>query len=197
LIAFLEINGRGGEIVMFPLSSFAYEYWLSRDEGLLIDYLCEGNNGMHPQDADFAIDNNNVHRPWYELDDLGHFFGAHPEFCDVQIVIEVSGKRKKILNNGLVKAVTKSKSKMITKSHLKKNLRDRVPAVQIFSYEKGCFFNGKFEFNSNKDFQKLEFQITTFSQESLVTSVMFDGKEIEDLQGGTTGKGLFAKLCKI
>ena len=54
--AIIEISGSGGEIVICPLTAGVYEYWFSKGEEDLERYIADGNSGIHPPAADFALD---------------------------------------------------------------------------------------------------------------------------------------------
>ena len=195
--ALLEISGRGGELVVCPLTNKAYEYWSSRSEEDLEQYVIDGNCASHPTVADFAIDAAGDHRPWSELDELGHFFGGHPRHCNLVVTVSSDEGTKKILNGDLRQGISRSKSKLRTTAFAKKKSTDRRPAIQIFSYEKGCFFEGSFEFETKKDLKDLEFHVTGFHSESIITNIFFQGHEVENIGGDTTGKGFFATLCQV
>jgi hypothetical protein len=194
--AIIEISGSGGEIVICPLTAGVYEYWFSKGEEDLERYIADGNSGIHPPAADFALDESGNHQSWWELDQLGHFSGAHPSTCVLTIKVNSNGESKRVLGGNLKHSIIRSKSKLRTNAFAR-GLKDRQPAIQIFSYEKGFFFEGSFEFNSKKDFQDLVFFATSFHNQTLITSVLFKGKELENTGGDSVGMGLFATLCHV
>ena len=192
--ALIEISGTGGELVVCPISAEAHDYWSNKSEENLEQYISDGNLEGHPKNSDFALDENGGHKSWFELDELGHFMGAHPNNCNLVVKVKSGNEFREVLNADLKRAISKTKSKLQTKIFAR-DIRDRKPAIQIFSYEKGNFFEGLFEFDTKKDFKDLTFSITNFGNEKIITSVSFKGQEIENIGGNTTSKGFFVELC--
>jgi len=194
--ALIEIYGTGGELVVCPISAEVHDYWSNKSEENLEQYITEGNLERHPKTSDFALDENGEHRPWFELDELEHFMGAHHDNCNLVVKVKTGNEFRKVLDADLKRAIFKTKSKLRTKIFAP-DIRHRKPAIQIFSYQKGYFFEGSFEFDTNSDFKDLTFSITNFGNEKIITSVSFKGQEIENIGGSTISKGFFVKLCHV
>ena len=69
--------------------------------------------------------------------------------------------------------------------------------LQFYSSEKGCFFDGVIETVGDFDAKKLKVTITEYPNgEDVVTSIEYDGVEIDNNGGDTNGKGYSAHLWK-
>ena len=69
--------------------------------------------------------------------------------------------------------------------------------LQFYSSEKGCFFDGIIETVGNFDPKKLKVVVTEYPNgEDVVTSIEYDGVEIDNNGGDTNGKGYYVSLWK-
>ena len=108
--ALIEISGTGGELVVCPFSAEAHDYWSNKSEENLEQYISDGNLEGHPKNSDFALDENGEHKSWFELDELGHFMGAHPNNCNLVVKVKSGNEFKEVLNADLKRAISKTKS---------------------------------------------------------------------------------------
>ena len=193
----VEINGRGGELVLHRLTQEAFDFWESQSEELLTDYVLDNREcaGV-PDFAKFASGSDDQSLEWYELDSLGHYYGPHPSFSDLLIAIDSGSGFKEVLSDDFKRGVAKAKSKLLNKSVMN-HFSQREPAVQIYSVEKGCLFEAEFDFDNKRDFRDLVFNASVFFDETLITSVYFKDVALDNLGGDTTGKGIFVKLVRV
>jgi len=69
--------------------------------------------------------------------------------------------------------------------------------AQLYSSEKGCFFDGIIETVGEFDPKKLKFYTTEFlNGEDTITSIEYDGVEVDNNGGDTNGKGYYASVWK-
>jgi hypothetical protein len=70
--------------------------------------------------------------------------------------------------------------------------------AQMYSSEKGCFFDGIVETVGEFDPKKLMIYTTEFlNGEDTITSIEYDGVEIDNSGGDTTGKGYYAAVWSV
>jgi len=68
----------------------------------------------------------------------------------------------------------------------------------MYSSEKGCFFDGIVETVGEFDPKKLMIYTTEFlNGEDTITSIEYDGVEIDNSGGDTTGKGYYAAVWSV
>ena len=98
--ALIEISGTGGELVVCPISAEAHDYWSNKSEENLEQYISDGNLEGHPKNSDFALDDNGEHKSWFELDELGHFMGAHPNNCNLVVKVKSGNEFREVYAMG-------------------------------------------------------------------------------------------------
>ena len=65
----------------------------------------------------------------------------------------------------------------------------------MYSSEKGTFFEGVIETVGEFDPKKLEFHLSEYDNgEETITSIVYDGVEIDNEGGDTNGKGYYASV---
>ena len=194
----LELNGLGGELVLKAISEEAYEYWINQPDSKLSDYIIGEKVEDVPLSASFAVDEFGEHLSWYDLDDLGHYYGPHPSHCSLSVYVdhEESDDFRLVLDDSFKRAVSKAKGKVRNGRRLRQ-LDKTTPAIQIYSVEKGCLFESEINLKSREDFRDLVFYVTSFHGEALITKVEYQGGIIDNIGGDTTGKGIYAELCRV
>jgi len=196
--ATLELNGLGGELVLASLSDLAFEYWAKQPNEKLVNYVLGEEVAGIPEHALFAQMESGEVLSWFELDDLGHYYGAHPSFCDLVVHLDQdeTDQYKTVMNSPFKTAISKTKSKLRNESRMA-SYQERVPAIQIYSVEKGCLFESEISLTQKEDFKQLVFHATAFHGETLITKVEYQGLDLDSMGGDTRGKGICAELCRV
>ncbi len=198
MYAYIEINGRGGEVVISSLADDAYRFWLTQSEDKLYNYVL-GNKTFNdvPEFADFIKDENNNNKEWFELDDRAHFFGADPRQSSLKIDVEFGGVKKNVMDEDFSSAILKTKSRVSSHS-FSKNANSRRPSLIIFSYEKGCFFESKFEITGKEDFKKIVFNTVVINgTEIFIYEVKKGNISLDNLGGDSIVKAIFIQIAQI
>jgi hypothetical protein len=122
---------------------------------------------------------------WYECDDMGHINGVSRDAGTIQIEDE----------NG--DTVLERSLDSIDGTDIGLSCSDEVWAgskpkgTVVFigsSNEKGTFFEGEIELRAPFDIEKLELNYDEFDGEDIITSVTYDGEDIDNFGGSTDGK---------
>ncbi len=180
----IQISGMGSEVVIFELSQQTYAYWKSQEKQKLYDYL------INEKTCEIAVEHKFAHvdgsqRPWWDLDNVGHFYGASPKNSNIKISLNEGDKKIQILDKELKKGVAQIKAKISTRKFDLTNTATMYTAV-ISSIERGFFFEKEFEFQKKSEFQKLVFRSTSLPFENLITDILFEGEPLVELDGGDT-----------
>jgi hypothetical protein len=175
----IEINGRGGEMVLGKISKEAYEHWSVKeefDDGLSSHLFWDpydpedGNDVTDDQDPRFL-------GQWFELDDIEHAYGAFIDYCEITVYDED--------NNEVWKT---DDPKISNTSIVDPDDLDTGHYIKVWQTEKGNFFAGEFEADSF-DPEKLSFYATNLDNDVVVDGIDYDGETIDNDGGDTTGKG--------
>lgn len=219
----IHLNGYGGEAAYINISKEAYEFWnaqveLSGDSDL-VHYMVEAQDaeGEHfnfeeiesvPPEADFMKDEDGNYSPWYEApNEFIHQYGVEygsaylnvvevdsAEYISNEIGEVIEGERLQEYLDGVMEA-NNYEIDLVESDEEMDGEGDYV--VQFYSSEKGCFFDGIIETVGDFDPKKLLVVFTEYPNgEDIVTSVEYDGVEIDNNGGDTNGKGYHAHLWK-
>lgn len=218
----IYLNGYGGEAAYINISKEAYEFWnkVVEDEGDsdLVNYMLEAENGdlddlevIVPPEAMFmqVEEDGEVYAyPWYEAaNEYVHQYGV--EYGSARLVVEevdsddymsktiadvIDGEDlQEYLDN--IMAENEYEIDLVESDEDFGEEGDYV--VQFYSSEKGCFFDGIIETHGDFDAKKLKVIATEYPNgEDVVTSIEYDGVEIDNQGGDTNGKGYSAHLWK-
>jgi len=212
----IQINGYGGESTYMSISKEAHDFWKDHTEqygdGDLVSYMVGAEDGEFdfdelegvPTEAEFMTDEDGDPRPWYEPpNEIEHTFGGNYDNCwlTVDEVAEEDYNAAHI-------------SEVIDREDIAE-LNDRVCEeqeieivemgccdepecdyiAQMYSSEKGCFFDGIVETVGEFDPSKLKFFTTEYlNGEDTITEVHYDGVEVDNSGGDTNGKGYYAAV---
>jgi hypothetical protein len=213
------IQGYGGEAAYMSISKEAHDFWApicwEHGDHDLVQYMncddleeCEFENidGV-PEEAQFLHDkdDDNYKRPWYESHtEFEHSYGA--EYGSARIdVDEVSSDD---YNAGRIAEVISMMDVTELNDEVLEDTNNEVEVLemgccaehdgyiaQLYSSEKGCFFDGVIETVGEFDPKKLKIYTTEFlNGEDTITSVEYDGKEVDNAGGDTNGKGYSASV---
>lgn len=203
----IAINGYGGEIVLGKATKQQHEFWndqervvdagFEEEESALADYMLdieEWDNAV-PKTARF-------NKEWFEIDDYLHINGSTLD--SAQVIIEQASSPEwdamlgeTVYENTLV-AFSKTHKKAIDQSEF--NLDDVTSELDPYvfygmSVEKGSFFEGIVSVDGSFDLSKLTFTATEVPNgDNIVDGVMYDGKEIENWGGDTSGKAMYMEV---
>lgn len=214
----ITLSGYGGESAYINISKDAYEFWnaqveLSGDTDL-VEYMATDDEEYAfediesvPPEADFLKEDDYKY-PWYEAPgEYVHQYGVEYGSCYISVE-EVASED---YNSNIVREVIDGKS---LQEYLDGVMEandyefDLVEAdedfgdegdyvVQLYSSEKGTFFDGRIETVGDFDPRKLKIVYTEYPNgEDVVTVVEYDGVEIDNDGGDTNGKGYSAHLWK-
>ena len=217
------INGYGGEAAYMSISKEAHDFWKEATEAngdtdlvnyMIVDDLdeCEFEyiDGV-PDEALFLNDpdDDNYKRPWYESHtEYEHQYGAEfgSAYMDVDEV--ESGE----YNSNIVREVMGRESvqdlcnRVGDETDWEVEIHDSSECyagpdveyiAQLYSSEKGCFFDGIIETVGEFDPKKLVFYLSEYDNgEETITSIEYDGVEVENNGGDTNGKGYYASVWK-
>lgn len=213
--------GYGGEAAYINLDKAAYEFWNNHVEehsdNDLVNYVLADQPDDYefenltdiPPEADFLRNVEEEYKyQWYE---------AEGEFCH-QNGVEYGSARINVEEVDAGKYSAKPVASILdgqSVSELIDNIRKEteyevelgdfgepkefVPqgdyVCQIYSTEKGTFFEGVFETIGNFDPKKLKFVVNEYPNgEEIIDSVEYDGVEIENDGSNTNGKGYSASM---
>ena len=216
----IYINGYGGESAYINISKEAYGFWkpIVEEEGDsdLVGYMVEAENGdlddlevIVPPEAMFMqeeTDGEVYAYPWYEApNEFVHQYGAaygscylnveevdSEEYNSNTIADVVEGENLQEYLDGVMEA----NDYEIDLVEADEDFGDEGDyVVQFYSSEKGCFFDGIIATYGEFDPKKLLVVYTEYPNgEDTVTSISYDGVEIDNNGGDTNGKGYSAHL---
>lgn len=122
---------------------------------------------------------------WYECDDMGHINGVSRDAGTIQIEDE-SGNT--VLERSL-DSIDGTDIGLCCSDEVWAGSKPKGTVVFIgTSNEKGTFFEGEIELRAPFDITKLELNYDEFDGEDIITSVTYDGEDIDNFGGSTDGK---------
>ena len=215
----IQISGYGGESAYMSISKEAHDFWkeVTEEHGDsdLVEYMncddveeCDFENiDTVPVEAQFLNDPDDdmYKRPWYESHtEFEHSFGGTYDSCRID-VDEVSNGEYNANNIAEVISmmdVTELNDQVLEESDYTIEIIEMGCCeehdgyvAQLYSSEKGCFFDGIIETVGEFDPKKLKIYTTEFlNGEDTITSVEYDGVEVDNQGGDTNGKGYYASV---
>jgi hypothetical protein len=122
---------------------------------------------------------------WYECDDMGHINGVSRDAGTIQIEDENGNT---VLERSL-DSVDGTDIGLCCSDEVWAGSKPKGTVVFIgSSNEKGTFFEGEIELRAPFDIEKLELNYDEFDGEDIITSVTYDGEDIDNWGGSTDGK---------
>ena len=218
----VSITGYGGESAYMSISKEAHDFWkpICDEHGDydLVQYMncddleeCEFEEiDSVPEEAQFLHDkdDDNYKRPWYESHtEFEHSYGAEwgssyitvdevdSEEYNSKVIAEVlDGESISELNDQLGEE-TGWAHEMVEMGCCEEP--DCEYIAQLYSSEKGQFFDGIIETVGEFDPKKLKIRTTEYlNGEDTITEVEYDGVEVDNQGGDTNGKGYYASVWK-
>jgi len=181
----VSIWGYGGEYVMGTVSREIYDYFRHRRLDL----------NEYAWDNDYA-ENHNIPEDmqpfpagsWYECDDLGHTHGCDMDSGTLQIEDENCNT---VFERGISDCDGGDDSPGLScGEEIWIGMTAEGTVVFIgSSSDKGTFFEGEIELTQPFEIEKLLVKYEDFDGQEVVSSLEYDGEEIDNNGGSTNGKG--------
>jgi len=218
----VSITGYGGEAAYMNLSKEAYEFWNAHSEehgdNDLTQYLinedaddCEYDElEIIPKEADFltSYGEDDYKSSWFEaptefLHQMGVEYGS--SYLTIEEVDSMEYMSKHVADvvdsERLIELVDKIQEDSDYEVELAdhgEELPDEGEYVcQLYSSEKGQFFDGIIETVGNFDVNKLKFMINEYPNgEDVIDGVEYNGVDVENQGGDSNGKGYSASVWK-
>lgn len=213
----IVINGYGGEAAYINLNKEAYEFWNPIVEEFgdadLVEYMVSAEDGDFsfeyieevPTQAQFMTEDEHTY-PWFEApNEFIHQYGV--EYGSSYLTVEevesddynsnpirdvVEGENLQEYLDGIMEA-NDYEFDLVESDEDLDGEGDYV--VQFYSSEKGTFFDGIVETHGDFDPRKLKIVFTEYPNgEDVITSVEYDGVEIDNNGAETNGKGYSAHV---
>jgi len=220
----IMLNGYGGESAYMTVSKEAHDFWQplceKHGDSDLVTYMASDDDDdteyenieSVPSEAQFLHDpdHDNYKRPWFESHtEFEHSMGV--EWSSAYIVVEEVDSMEYVSN--IVADVIDGENLQEMMSKLDEEsdyelepvimgCEDEAPEgteyiAQLYSSEKGQFFDGVIETIGDFDLKKLKVYTTEYMNgEDTVTMLEYDGVEIDNDGGDTNGKGYSASVWK-
>ena len=220
----IQLNGYGGESAYMSISEKAHDFWqpICEEHGDydLSAYMTSDDDDEPefenvenvPDEAQFLhdADDNNYKRPWYESHtEFEHSYGV--EWGSAYIVVDEVDSMEYSANHvadviegenlqELLNTVEEESGWELELTEM--GCSDEVPEgtefiAQMYSSEKGQFFDGVIETIGEFDIKKLKVYTTEYlNGEDTVSNIEYDGINIENDGGDTNGKGYSASVWK-
>jgi len=217
----VSISGYGGESAYMSISKEAHDFWQpiceEHGDNDLVAYMAsdDGEEPEYdeidsvPEEAQFLHDkdDDNYKRPWYESHtEFEHSYGVEWDSCHIlieevdseeynaSVVAEVLDERINELNDRLGEE-SDYEIEMVQMGVCDETPEGTEYIAQLYSSEKGQFFDGIIETLGDFDVKKLTIVTTEFlNGEDTITSVEYDGVEVDNQGGDTNGKGYYASV---
>lgn len=178
--------GYGGEKVMGTVDRKVWDYCMANQVDLSEiawsdEETVEEEMGLDLEQLPFTPGS------WYECDDMGHIHGVSRDAGTVQIEDENGDTVfQRSINDCIGDEETPS---LCCSDEVWLGSRSKGEVVFVgSSNEKGTFFEGEIELTAPFDITKLELNYEEFDGEDIITSVTYDGEEIDNWGGNTDGK---------
>ena len=220
----IQLNGYGGESAYMSISKEAHDFWHAvceehGDYDLTTYMNSDGEEEVEydniesvPLEAQFLhdVDEDNYKRPWYESHtEIEHSYGV--EWSSAYIVVEEVDSNEFIPNTVADVIDGENLQELLDKvdeasgyelEPVTMGCSDEVPEgtefiAQMYSSEKGQFFDGVIETIGEFDIKKLKVYTTEYlNGEDTITGIEYEGIDIENEGGNTNGKGYSASVWK-
>lgn len=189
----VRIWGYGGEYVMGTVKREVYDYFKRRRLDL----------AEFAWDSDYA-DKENIPEEmwpfypgqWHDADDMGHCWGVNRDAGTIQVDDEnddtIYEKRLEEINGFGVDEENPDNSEPEWAGDDEIWIDMKAPGTPVFigvSSEKGTFFEGDLELKAPFNPGKLQLTYTEIDGNEIITRVTYDGEDVENFGGDTSGKG--------
>lgn len=179
----IQMWGYGGEKVMGTVDKKIWDY--CNDNQVDLQDIAWGDEDRVEE---MGLDLDMLPFPpgsWYECDDMGHINGVSRNAGTIQIEDENGDT---VLERSL-DSIDGTDISLCCNDEVWAGSKPKGTVVFIgSSNEKGTFFEGEIELRAPFDIEKLELNYDEFDGEDIITSVTYDGEEIDNWGGSTDGK---------
>jgi len=197
------LSGYGGERVYGSLTQEQYEFWKDLDEEDIIAHAFLDPWEENDENPIFDDEDPRFLGYWHENDDLFHENGVSEDAAYITVEEYDSEEYDSNLISTLVDTI--SWEDFQTKYNSSVDNIDVAEVVENTQYvftgyssEKGTFGDYSIVTNgADFDPNKLTFMLTSNPQEATLEAIEYDGVEIYNDGGDTTGKGYYASIWKI
>jgi hypothetical protein len=182
----ISMWGYGGERVMGTVDRAVYDYCLANQ----VDLSDIAWNSDAAEEME--LDEDMLPFPpgsWYECDSMGHISGVSRDAGTIQITDENDETVFEKSLDDIVGGGCDGEPDWCCDDEVWIGSRKEGEVVFVgSSNEKGTFFEGEIELRAPFDITKLELHYDEFDGEDIVTSVIYDGEDIDNFGGSTDGK---------
>lgn len=218
----ISITGYGGEAAYINISKEAHDFWHAHTEehgdGDFVNYMINDDPEDYdfeeleivPKEADFltSYGEDDYKSNWFEaptefLHQMGVEYGS--SYLTVEEVDSMKYMSKHVADvidgerlNELVDKIQDETDYEVELADHGEELPDEGEYVcQLYSSEKGQFFDGIIETVGDFDVKKLKFMINEYPNgEDVIDGVEYDGVDVENQGGDSNGKGYSAHVWK-
>jgi hypothetical protein len=218
----IMLNGYGGESAYMGISKAALDFWSAHTEehgdNDLVQYMiadelddCEFDDlDEVPVEAQFLNDPDDdmYKRPWYESHtEFEHSYGV--EYGSAYLVVDEVSSEEYSADHIADVVEGESLQEYLDNIMEANNYEIELTEMgccqepecdyiaQMYSSEKGCFFEGIIETVGEFDPKKLKVYTTEYlNGEDTVTEIEYDGVAVDNQGGDTNGKGYYASVWK-
>lgn len=220
----VTVSGYGGEASYMAISKEAHDFWKAHTEEHGDGDICHYMTGAEecdlefdeiselPESAQFMKDEDGDNRPWYEPpNQIDHTYGGTYDSCYISVdevdsddysanVIREVIDREDL--SELVDRVYEDSGEEYIEineySCCDEPGEDVKYIAQMYSSEKGCFFDGVIETVGSFDPKKLKLHVVEYlNGEDTLTSIEYDGVEVDNNGGDTNGKGYYGAVWEV
>ena len=219
----IQLSGYGGESAYMGISKAAHDFWepicKKHGDSDLVTYMASDDDEdpdyedieSVPEEAQFLhdVDDDNYKRPWYESHtEFEHSYGVEwgsayltvTEVESSEYGADIVGDEDVVNREPLQEYLSNLEEANnyeieLTEMGCADDEPDCEAIAQLYSSEKGCFFEGIIETIGEFDPKKLKVYTTEYlNGEDTVSSIEYDGVEVENNGGDTNGKGYSANV---
>jgi hypothetical protein len=213
----IAIGGYGGEATYNRISEAAFEYWNKVQEeeivGDLERYMLDPgeyavDNQVVPADADFlkrADEELTYYDEWYDMPtQIEHTYGVDISTAWIRVVEQENDEYSSVdIAEPLLEKTVAELANECNVDYDGFDLDKKADADghnRVFyasSSEKGVFFDGVIHVNNGSKFDISKLQIYADEMpngDSIITSISYDGVDIDNFGGDTRGKGYYASV---
>jgi hypothetical protein len=184
----ISMWGYGGEKVMGTVDKAAWDYCNQHQVDL--SEIAWGDEDTAQEEMGLDLDM--LPFPpgsWYECDSMGHISGVSRDAGTLQIEDENNETVFERSLDSIVGGGCDGEPDWYCDDEVWVGSRSKGEVVFVgSSNEKGTFFEGEIALRAPFDITKLELHYDDFDGEEIVTSVVYDGEDIDNWGGSTSGK---------
>jgi len=217
----VTISGYGGESAYMSINKEAFEFWnpITEENGDsdLTNYMVNAEDGdfefedieQVPDSADFLksadADGEVWRSPWYEAPtEFEHSWGVEYNSANITVDEVASDDYSAkwvadvIENVNICDSIDNEELDIEVEMDVCSEAPDGTEYIaQMYSSEKGQFFDGVIETVGDFDINKLKiYTMEYMNGEDTITSVEYNGVEIDNQGGDTNGKGYYGAVWK-